>query len=64
MSDKIYEINGGFPPIKYCKKTKENKAHLFASTVNIQNILYRQNSNKLIDLTPNVEETIHTVDNI
>jgi hypothetical protein len=63
MSGKIYEINGGFPPIKYCKKTKENTERSFASTVNIKNILYRKSNDKIIDLNQN-EDNIETIDSL
>jgi hypothetical protein len=61
MSEKKYEINGGFPPIKYCKKTKENKNRSFASTINIKKILYTPTNNKLINIA-SVDDEIEAVD--
>ncbi len=63
LDNNTYEINGGFPPIKYCKKTKENKERSFASTVNIKKILYNRTSEKIIDLNPN-EDVIETLDTL
>ena len=63
MSEKIYEINGGFPPIKYCKKTKENKNRSFASTINIKKILYTPTNNKLINVD-RVDDELEALDTL
>ena len=63
MSEKKYEINGGFPPIKYCKKTKENKNRSFASTINIKKILYTPTNNKLINVD-RVDDELEALDTL
>ena len=58
-NEEIYYINGGFPPLKYCKKKTQNKERLFVTNiVDIKNILTKQTQTKLIDIDDNNNDEI------
>lgn len=58
--------NGGFPPIKYCKKIDKDqkKERFFAPTknINIRQLLYNKQTKPLISL--NINEEIEVIEEL
>lgn len=53
-------VNGGFPPIKYCKKDKKNnqsKERFFApaKNINIRQLLYTKQPKPIININQDID---------